>query len=71
MTEKNAQLRVEEKNKKKGMQGTPHCRQPAAKANAQSPTRRVCGSATVPCNQKKASVLRLNKRKQIKKEKIL
>jgi hypothetical protein len=34
------------------MQGTPHCRQPAAKANAQSPTRRVCGSATVKLGKK-------------------
>jgi hypothetical protein len=36
LTKKNAQLRVEEKKKKKkkGLPRTPHCRQPATKANA-------------------------------------
>ena len=61
LIEKNTKLNVDKKmhnyvlteKKKKGQQGTPHCRQPAAKANTRSPKRRVCGSATVPCNQKK------------------
>jgi hypothetical protein len=47
------------------MQGTPHPRQPAAKANTQSSMRRVCGGATVPCNQKK-SLRSSIKRKEVK-----
>jgi hypothetical protein len=65
LTEKNAQLRVEKKRKKKKWQPrTPHCRQ-SQRTKAQSG-----GYAAVQpfCTmKKKKTVLRLNKRKEISK----
>jgi hypothetical protein len=57
MLTKKAQLDVEEKKiKKKRLQRTPHCRQPAAKAHTQKPKAagmRQCNRSVKP---KKASV---------------
>jgi hypothetical protein len=65
MLTKKAELDVDRKKEKnKDSHRTPYLRQPTAKSpRTKAQRRRVCVSTTVLRNQKKASVLRLNKRK--------
>jgi hypothetical protein len=69
LTKKNAQLRVEEKNKKnKTLQRTQHCRQPAAKSpHTKAQRRRVCGSANVLRHKKRHPFIGLTKGNKKKK----